>query len=476
MLRYILKRVFIFIPTMLAISLITFFISVNAPGDPLDQILNKNAVGDGQAEDKLSSEKTYREARHTYGFDLPLFYFTLSNAAYPDTLYKIPDEVHRNTLERLSWKYGDWKEVSAWYRQIRLMEFTLLHISRTPANSSSLNDAQNAVYQLYNQFDDSKIRFFLSTLSVIKQDDCKIRGEAERSVVSLEGAYHSMLLHADPEKKYIPSIHWYGTSNQYHRWFSRFICGDFGISYQDQRPVSSSILDALPWTAGISLLSVLLAYLISIPVGVRAAVNKGKLSEKIGTTTLFVLYSLPNFWIATMLVIFLCGGDWLHVFPGPGAAPIPDDASWIYKIVHIAYRLILPLICWTYGSLAFISRQMRGGMLSIVRQDYIRTARAKGLDEHTVIWKHAFRNSLLPVITLFSEVFPLAVSGSVVLEHIFNIPGMGQLSYEALFSKNYPVIFSVLLITAFLTLSGNLVADIGYAIVDPRISFSKKKK
>jgi len=465
----------IFVPTLLVISLLTFAISVNAPGDPLE-LLNKNSLGEGRSEDKLASEKTYREARHTYGFDLPLFYFTISSAAYPDTLYKVADESQRKTLERLSWKYGDWNYVSNWYLQLRTLEVLTARIPPVGANAVSLNTVRNDVYQLYDQFEERKICFFLKEISTVVSDSGSLHTLLLPAYQNLQQSFEDIQVHATPYRKYVPAISWYGTANQYHRWLSRFLQGDFGISYQDQRPVSSVIGDALPWTAGISLLSVILAYLIAIPIGIHAAVNKGRLSERIGTSSLFVLYSLPNFWIATMLVIFLCGGDWLHVFPGPGAAPVPDDASLLVKIGTTSYRLILPLICWTYGSLAFISRQMRGGMLNVISQDYIRTARAKGLDEHTVIWKHALRNSLLPVITLFGEIFPLAVSGSVVLEHIFNIPGMGQLSYEALFSKNYPVIFAVLLITAFLTLLGNLVADIGYALVDPRISYSGKKK
>ncbi len=475
MLRYIFKRVLIFVPTLFVISLLTFLISVNAPGDPLEQILNKNSQGEGQMQDKLSSEKAYREARHTYGFDLPLFYFDICNSSYPDTLYKIQEENHRKTLERLSWQYGNWKLVSDYYLKIRKLELVLLSVSSSPKNTLALNDAKNTIYTLFDTYAEKKMSYLIAHIARINRDSSLLPSNS-KAIESLSQALGTMITHADPMKKYIPAIHWYGTANQYHRWFSRFIQGDFGISYQDQRPVSSAIRDAWPWTAGISLLSVILAYAISIPIGIRAATHKGELSERVSTTTLFVLYSLPNFWIATLLVIFLCGGDWLHLFPGPGAAPVPDDASILYKIGAISYRLILPLICWTYGSLAFISRQMRGGMMNALNQDYIRTARAKGLDEKTIIWKHALKNSLLPIITLFSEIFPLAVSGSVVLEHIFNIPGMGQLSYEALFSKNYPVIFSVMMITAFLTLFGNLVADILYAWVDPRITFSDSKQ
>ena len=292
--------------------------------------------------------------------------------------------------------------------------------------------------------------------------------------IALKNAYHNMLHNQNTLNKYIPVIHWYGLQNQYHRWFSHFIMGDFGISYKDKRPVVEVIKDALPWTTGISIVSILLAYLISVPIGVRSAVNKGKTSERISTVGLFILYSLPSFWVATLGVIFLCQGDWFGLFPAPGWEPIPNDASVWYAITQTAWRLALPLVCWTYGSLAFISRQMRGGMLNVIGQDYIRTARAKGLDEHTVIWKHALRNSLLPVITLFANVFPLAISGSIVIEHIFAIPGMGQLSFDALLAKNYPIVFSVFMITAFLTLLGNLIADVLYAFVDPRISYSTK--
>ena len=135
---------------------------------------------------------------------------------------------------------------------------------------------------------------------------------------------------------------------------------------------------------------------------------------------------------------------------------------------------MLPIICSTYGSFAFLSRQMRGGMLSILSQDYIRTAYAKGLDSKNVIWRHAFRNSLLPIITLFANVFPIMIGGSVVLEVIFTIPGMGKWGYDAIISHDYPIIFTVMMLAAILTMIGYLVADMLYAVVDPRISFSDK--
>jgi peptide/nickel transport system permease protein len=473
MLKYIIKRVLIFIPTLLAISLLTFVISVNAPGDPVEQMLNRNG-GDGQLTDKLATERVYREIRHTYGFDLPLFYFELTNATCPDTLYRISDLTQRITLERLSSQHGHWPDVSAYYLSLRAAEHTLSRMHGTTNNPALLLEMTRTIQSLYDEYEPQKIKRIFQQLQAMQKTGAGLE-QAFPALAASAKTYSELLSRSNGWNKYIPAFHWYGLSNQYHRWFSHFVSGDFGISYQDKRPVSSVIRDAWPWTAGISLLSVVLAFLISIPVGVRSAIRKGSLAERSSTTFLFMLYSLPSFWVATLFVIFFCGGDWFNFFPGPGAPPLAADSTLWESIVQTAYRLVLPLICWTYGSLAFISRQMRGGILNEINQDYIRTARAKGLDEGAVIWKHALRNSLLPVITLFASVFPMVISGSIVLEHIFNIPGMGQLTYEALFAKNYPVIFAVLLITAFLTLFGNLVADILYALVDPRISYTKTK-
>ena len=219
-----------------------------------------------------------------------------------------------------------------------------------------------------------------------------------------------------------------------------------------------------------------MTYLISIPIGVFSAVKRDTLADRIVTTTLFILYSLPTFWVATMLIFFFGGGDYWDIFPASGVQDTMHSPDWpLWKrIADWAYHLILPVFCYTYGSFAFLSRQMRVGMLEVLNQDFIRTARAKGLSERKVIWKHAFRNSLIPIITLFAAIFPAMVGGSVILETIFSIPGMGFLSYNAIIARDYPVIVAVFTLAGVLTLVGILVADILYAVVDPRISYTKK--
>jgi ABC-type dipeptide/oligopeptide/nickel transport system permease component len=247
-----------------------------------------------------------------------------------------------------------------------------------------------------------------------------------------------------------------------------FLRGDFGKNFQ-LKPVSQIIKTGIFWTILISTISIVLTYLISIPLGVYSSRKKGTRADNILSTFLFMLYSLPNFWVATLLILFL--GNYLGWFPVFGLGDIPEGASAMETASIRAYHLILPLFCWTYPSLAFLSRQMRGGMLNTLGQDFIRTARAKGLEEKTVIWKHAFRNSMLPIITLFANVFPRMVSGSIVVEVIFGIPGMGKILLDAINNNDFPIVFAIVMLTALLTMVGYLIADILYSVVDPRIKY-----
>ncbi|HEX5316179.1 MAG TPA: ABC transporter permease [Candidatus Kapabacteria bacterium] len=273
------------------------------------------------------------------------------------------------------------------------------------------------------------------------------------------------------------TFHWNGGNNQFQLWMSEQLHGDFGVSFQDQRPVMDKIVERVPITAFLSLTSLALAFIIAIPIGIYSA-GKSRENSKLDkgvSTTLFILYSLPSFWIATMLIIFFGGGDFLAWFPNNGLHGNDYPfATWGANTGDLLWHLVLPMICYTYGGLAYFSRQMRGSMLEVIRQDYIRTARAKGLSEKMVVYKHALRNSLIPIITIAGSILPAVVSGSIILETIFTIPGLGLLEFNALTSRDYPVIIETGLISTVLTLLGILVSDILYSVVDPRIAYTKK--
>jgi peptide/nickel transport system permease protein len=235
--------------------------------------------------------------------------------------------------------------------------------------------------------------------------------------------------------------------------------------------VSQKILERLPITILINVLSMILILVLAIPIGVLSAVHQDSLFDKVAGVFVFVGFAIPTFWLALLLMI-LFGIDlgWLPIsgIRSLNYEYLPPGMAFLDLIKH----LILPVMLSAFGGLAGLSRYMRSNMLEVIRQDYIMTARAKGLSERTVIYKHALRNALLPVITILGLSVPGLIGGSVIFETIFAIPGMGQLFYMSVMARDYPVVMGILFIGAVLTLLGNLIADVSYALADPRIRVS----
>ncbi|MBI4565031.1 MAG: ABC transporter permease [Planctomycetes bacterium] len=261
---------------------------------------------------------------------------------------------------------------------------------------------------------------------------------------------------------------------QYIRWVRRLATLDLGDSYSKKRPVGPLIANAMIHTLRLDILAVALAYLIAVPLGVFSATHRFSWWDRLSTVALFVLYSLPTFWVASLAIIFLGGGDFLDVFP---IAWLECDAPHRHPFggaaLDWAWHLVLPVACLTYPALAVLSRYARAGMLDVVGQDFIRTARAKGLSENVVIFKHALRNGAIPILTLLGTLLPAVVSGSVIIETIFSIHGMGKLMFDAVMERDYPVVMAVTTLTAVMTLAGFLLCDVLYALADPRISFER---
>lgn len=263
-------------------------------------------------------------------------------------------------------------------------------------------------------------------------------------------------------------------SVQYVQWLGRLVRLDFGTSFKDHRPVATKLKEAFPITLMLNLLSITLIYLIAFPLGIYSAVHPRSWFDRITTILLFMLYSLPNFWVAMLLIRYLAGGEFLNLFPIVGLfSEGAGQLSLWGQLGNLMWHLVLPVSVLTYGGLAFLSRFSRAQMLEVIRQDYIRTARAKGLKERTVILKHALRNAFIPILTLMSTLLPALIGGSVIVEQIFGIPGMGKLGFEAVLSRDYPTVMAIASISAFLTLISILLTDLMYVVVDPRISFGK---
>jgi peptide/nickel transport system permease protein len=255
---------------------------------------------------------------------------------------------------------------------------------------------------------------------------------------------------------------------QYLTWLKKFVTLDFGEAFADGRKVKDKILERLPITLTINLLSLLLVLLIAIPIGIMSATHQYSVLDRATTMFVFVGYSMPHFWMA-LLLIYLFGVQW-GVLPISGKESLDTTGfTTLQWLMDRAQHLVLPVFVSAIGGLAGFSRYMRNNMLEVMRQDYIRTARAKGLPESTVIYKHALRNALMPVITILGLSLPGIIGGSVIMETVFGIDGMGRLMFQAVFSRDYNVAMGILVPAAVLTMLGNFLSDIGYALADPRV-------
>lgn len=262
---------------------------------------------------------------------------------------------------------------------------------------------------------------------------------------------------------------------RYWIWLKRFIKLDFGNSFaSDQQPVIKKIKDKLPVTIYLNVISMALIIFFSIPIGVFSAVYKNSIFDKITTVIVFIGFAVPTFWLALLLMYYF---GVIH-----GWLPISGLTSYDFnelsitgKIKDILWHSILPIGITIFGGVAGFSRYVRSSMLDVLNEEYVTAAISRGIKKRSVIFKHALRNALLPTITIMGLSIPGLIGGSVIFESVFSIPGMGQLFYQSVMMRDYPVIMGILVIGAILTLVGNLIADISYSIADPRIRYGNKK-
>lgn len=261
---------------------------------------------------------------------------------------------------------------------------------------------------------------------------------------------------------------------QYGNWVKNTLQGDFGHSFYQSRSVSEIIKERLPNTMTLNLVVILLTYLIALPLGIISAVRQYSALDNTVTVFAFIGQSMPSFFIALMLMLYVAlPSDGLIPIHGMASHDITVESSGVAAVVLDRARyMILPVVTLLIGGLAGLTRYMRSSMLEVIREDYVRTARSKGLAEKVVLYKHAFRNALLPIVTLSSGLLAGFIAGSPLIEQVFAWPGLGQASLRAAIQRDYPVVMAFLVIGAFLHIVGTLLVDVVYVFVDPRIKFS----
>lgn len=308
-----------------------------------------------------------------------------------------------------------------------------------------------------------------------------VESEANADVEKIIQRLREQLLLDEPIA--VQFLHYIGPFNlgpMGHEWFggtgedpwAGVLALDMGNEIlRPSKSVVGELGERLKVTVPLALIAVLLSYILALPLGIYSAVKRGSTLDVGATIFLFVLYAVPTFWAGLMLQLIF-GAAGLDLLPVIGLhdKDAADLGGFDYAVDFMKH-LFLPIVCYVYGSLAYLSRQMRVGIIDTIRQDYIRTARAKGLSERVVIFKHALRNSVIPIVTLLASILPILIGGSIIIEVVFDIPGMGRYAYEGLTHREYNVIMATTLFSAFMTIVGILLSDILYAVVDPRIRY-----
>ena len=260
---------------------------------------------------------------------------------------------------------------------------------------------------------------------------------------------------------------------RYFLWLKNIVTLNFGESFTYEEPVLDVITSKFPVSLQFGIISLFLSYLISIPLGILKAIRHGTFFDVSSSIILFVLYSIPPFMLAILLIVFLSGGSFFEWFPVGGIqSEIYDELNWWEQIGDRIHHFTLPLICYTIGSFTSLTVLMKNSLIEEIKKDYIRTARAKGVSEKVVYMKHSLRNALIPIVTGLGGFLSVFFAGSLLLETIFQLDGIGLLSYKSILSRDYNVIMGLVFIQSALFLLGNIISDFAYVLVDPRIDFT----
>lgn len=470
---YILQRLIWFIPGLFIVSLLAFAISVNTPGDPIDVMLASEP--EKESDDPTIENNLRNQWRSRLGLDLPLFYFSLTSLSTPNaTLSSTLTKEEEAAMKKLAFTSGNAANSRLLHMSFDAM-WDVLAADTGRIQEKTREQALVRINSLKTADSKEKIEGLMGEIRKLNILDPQFN----RKFIESDKLFRKWRIEKSAWRSWVPSLRFH-PDNRYHRWlwgdpfgYSKGVMrGDFGISLHTKQPISKTILSGFKWSAFLAITSVLIAFLISIPLGVWAGARPGSWFDTIVQFKLFLLYCIPSFWMGTLLLVLFANPDVLPLFPASGISPaggLSQGMSFLEKCIATIPYLALPLICYTYASLAFTTRIIRSAVRENMMQDHILTAKAKGLPLPKIAFKHAFRNALLPAITVFTEVFPMAIGGSVIIETIFTIPGLGYETVNAVFTRDYPMIVAVCALTVVFTMTGNLLADLLYGLADPRV-------
>ena len=463
----LLKRILYVIALLFVVSVIAFWLSKQVPGDEVSAYVSIDDRGSIATYNPAQYRDAYEKVARQRGLDLPGFYFSVIPAStsifragiYPEEdraaikqwiLAGLPSDTSYLLYEAL--REGLYKYCSKDIRYCRLYERMLA------------THAPDSIYKVASDFQKTR------------QDSAGIdEMGADLNGIILLTQRNNYYTANFTWKNILPVFKWHGRENQYHRWITGLIYQRPLTSLVDGRDAWSKILDALKWTLLLNGFALFISICAGTLLGIWSGRKEGWASEKIVNWILFGLFALPSFWLGTLFIYAFASGEWLSLFPAGGLGSHQYAGSISARWAIVGYHLFLPVMCLALGALAYISRQVKQSVLHEYKQPYVAMLKTQGISSKTILRKHVIRNSLFPLITIMGGAFPALLSGSLIIEVIFNIPGMGRLMYSSLLARDWPVAFPILMFSAGITVISYIVTDIVYKWADPRVKVLESK-
>jgi len=441
------------VPTLLLVILTAFVISRIVPGDIAQSVLSMQGINP----ESSSYPTEYMRAYTSLGLDKPNFYFSVVPDYYPENLNAIISQDTRSYIKTLLRQKYSYNEIKNFLdaKEALIKELDTVKVEKVVQFKTALAS--------HTGWDD------LESTALPTPEDPVLARNPQWNKYSESW----QILKDSRAGFYMPKFVWHGTQNQFHSWVKGIYSGNLGHSIKDGRAVSFKIRQALGWTLILVFFNMTISVLISLPAGLAAGYYNGGRFDRWSGILWLALYSVPVFWLASLLVTFFTqgsGDEWYRIFPVPGTWHTEDNIFGF--LLENGSQLILPVICLVANDIAQLSRLVRDNVINQKSKLYILMVRAKGLDDYQVMKKHILPNALIPLITAIGGKIPSSLSGALIVEVIFNIPGMGRLMFDSIRATDWNVVFGIIIIISVFTIFFMLLTDVIYAYVNPKIQFN----
>lgn len=463
MLFYVIKKVLLIIPTVILVMVLAFFLSKLTPGDAAESLMTIQGVQPQNSNANQVYETNYKQLH----LDKPDFYLSFQPDFYPENINAIIAPTKRKEAKTLLRQKYDFAQITQYQHDRDNYVKSLSEILKDTTISIDSKTKIEASRQLLFTTSMDEIEEIIKDVSNVPMV------AATDSYLALKNAFDQ--LKNAKKTSYFPNIVWHGSNSQFHIWASGIFMGNWGVSIKDGRNVADKIGPAIQWTMLLLVLNLIFTILIAIPTGVYSGYKKGGFFDGFSNVFWLMLYSMPVFWLASMLIIYFTSdtyGSWLDIFPPPGSWVMAEDMGLFEMIGRFSGQLVLPIICLVANDIAYLSRLTRNNIIFQQMKGFVTMAKAKGLDDRKILTRHVLPNALIPIITIIVGSIPAGLSGSLIIEVIFNIPGMGRLMFDSIYSSDWNVVFGILIIISMFTIIFLLLADLLYGWLNPKIKLA----